>query len=63
MRVARLVLGILLVLAGLGWLAQGLNLPFVPVSFMTDDRLWVLIGAATAVAGAVVIGSTRRKAS
>lgn len=60
MRSLLLVLGILLIGAGLVWLAQGLNLPFAPASFMTADRAWVLIGAVTAVAGAVLVGWARR---
>jgi hypothetical protein len=62
MRTFPLVLGALLVLGGLVWIAQGLNLPFAPQSFMTADRTWVLIGAVTAVAGAVLIGWARRGA-
>jgi hypothetical protein len=62
MRTFRLVLGVLLVLGGLVWIAQGLNLPFAPQSFMTADRAWVLIGTVTAVAGAVLIGWARREA-
>ena len=50
-----------MVLGGLVWIAQGLNLPFAPQSFMTADRLWVLIGAVTAVAGGVVVGWARQK--
>ncbi|HVM25646.1 MAG TPA: hypothetical protein VM253_09640 [Candidatus Limnocylindrales bacterium] len=63
MRAAPLVLGILLVLAGLVWIAQGLNLPWAPRSFMTADRTWIVIGAATALAGAVLIGWSRQRAS
>ena len=47
----RLVLAAVLVLAGLVWLAQGLNLPFAPGSFMTADPVWAVIGAITALAG------------
>jgi hypothetical protein len=61
MRSAWFVLGGLMVLGGLVWVAQGLNLPFAPQSFMTADRLWVLIGAVTAVAGVVVVGWARQK--
>ena len=61
MRPLLLALGALLVIAGLVWLAQGLNLPFAPASFMTADRTWVLIGAMTAVAGLVLIGWSRRR--
>jgi hypothetical protein len=60
MRTGRAVLGVLLILGGLVWIAQGLDLPFAPTSFMTADRLWVLIGVAAAVAGAVMIGWARR---
>ena len=50
-----------MVLGGLVWIAQGLNLPFAPQSFMTADRLWVLIGAMTALGGVVVVGWARQK--
>ena len=60
MRVALLVIGILLMLAGAVWVAQGLNLPFAPASFMTGDRTWILIGAVTVVAGAILVGWTRQ---
>lgn len=60
MRLTGIVIGVLLVLAGAVWMAQGLNLPFAPRSFMTADRAWLLIGAATVLAGAVVIGWSRR---
>ena len=62
MRVLYLIIGAVLVLGGLVWIAQGLDLPFAPTSFMTADRLWVLIGAATALGGAVLIGWARRPA-
>ena len=61
MRTLPLVLGVVLVLAGAVWVAQGLDLPFAPSSFMTADRTWVLIGAATVVAGIVLIGWTRQR--
>jgi hypothetical protein len=55
------VIGILLVLGGLVWVAQGLNLPFAPRSFMTADRTWILIGAITAAAGMLLFGWARRQ--
>jgi hypothetical protein len=61
MRPIGLVLGILLVLGGVAWIAQGLNVPFMPRSFMTSDRAWVLIGAATALGGIVLVGWARRR--
>ena len=60
MRPLLLVIGIVLVLAGAVWIAQGLNLPFAPGSFMTGDRAWVLIGAITVVAGGAMIGWSRQ---
>lgn len=60
MRSAWFGVGGLMVAGGLVWVAQGLNLPFAPQSFMTADRLWVLIGAVTAVAGVVVVGWARQ---
>ena len=50
-----LALGVLLALAGAVWLAQGLDLPFAPGSFMTADPLWIVIGAAALVIGLVLV--------
>lgn len=61
MRITLIVLGLLLVGSGVVWMAQGLNLPFAPRSFMTADRSWVLIGAVAVVAGVVVLGWGRRR--
>ena len=60
MRTALVVAGAAMILAGLVWLAQGLNLPFAPRSFMTADRSWAFIGLVVAVSGAAVIGWARR---
>ncbi len=54
MRRARLTIGLMLVGAGLVFVAQGLNLPFAPRSFMTRDTTWIVIGALL-VAGGVAI--------
>jgi hypothetical protein len=62
MRTTRLVLGALLVAGGLVWVAQGLDLPFAPRSFMTADRAWIVIGAATVLLGGVVLTASRRRA-
>lgn len=56
-----IVLGALLVLAGAVWLAQGLNLPFAPGSFMTADPGWALIGAVCLAAGVGVLVLARRR--
>lgn len=55
------VIGVLLLMAGLVWVAQGLNLPYVPRSFMTSDRAWIAIGAVCAVAGVALIDRGRRR--
>ena len=60
MRRAVILIGAAMVLGGLVWLAQGLNLPFAPRSFMTSDRSWAFIGAVVMVAGIVIIGWARQ---
>lgn len=60
MRIAVLIVGLLLAVAGLVWVAQGLNLPFAPRSFMTADRTWIVLGAAAVVVGAALVGWARR---
>jgi hypothetical protein len=59
-RITLVAIGGLLVLSGLVWIAQGLNLPFAPRSFMTSDRSWILIGAVAIVGGGLLIGRARR---
>ena len=59
MRTAILVIGVLLALSGAVWVAQGLNLPFAPRSFMTADRTWIVLGAAAVLAGAALISWAR----
>ena len=59
MRIGLTVLGALVVLGGLVWIAQGLNLPFAPRSFMTADRAWVVIGVVAVLAGVVLIARSR----
>ena len=51
MRTTWLIVGLLLAGAGLVWLLQGMNVPFVPKSFMTGDIAWIVIGALGIVAG------------
>jgi len=55
------VLGALLALAGAVWLAQGLDLPFAPGSFMTADPLWIWIGAATLAVGLLLVYRSLRR--
>ncbi|MEA2652305.1 MAG: hypothetical protein QOI85_2026 [Chloroflexota bacterium] len=59
MRIGLGVLGALVALGGLVWIAQGLNLPFAPRSFMTADRAWVVLGALAVVGGVVLVARAR----
>jgi hypothetical protein len=60
MRPTLVLLGVLLIGAGAMFVAQGLDLPFAPGSFMTADRSWVLIGAILVVAGIVLVRWSRQ---
>jgi hypothetical protein len=60
MRIRLGVLGVVVALGGLVWIAQGLNLPFAPRSFMTADRAWVVIGAVAVLVGVVLVARSRR---
>ena len=55
------LLGLVLIAAGLVWIAQGLDLDWAPGSFMTADRLWIFLGAVAAVAGTILIGWSRQR--
>ena len=55
MRVLVLLIGFVLMLGGLVWIAQGLNLPFAPRSFMTADRSWIVFGAIAVLVGGIVV--------
>ena len=54
MRVPLLIIGLVLMLGGLVWIAQGLNLPFAPRSFMTADRSWIVFGSIAVLVGGIV---------
>jgi hypothetical protein len=57
----RLAAGILLVIAGLIWILQGLDVAFAPKSFMTANPWWVLWGAVAVVLGGFLIRSSRQE--
>jgi hypothetical protein len=48
-----MVLGVLVALGGTVWILQGLGV-IVSSSFMTGDRLWVVLGAVAVVGGAAL---------
>ena len=53
--------GILLIIAGLVWAAQGTRLlPYPAESFMIGDATWTWIGGVTAVVGAALLVAARR---
>lgn len=47
--------GIILGVIGVIWILQGLDIEFAPQSFMTGDRLWVVLGAIAVLAGGVFL--------
>ena len=56
---ALLVLGVLLILGGLVWILQGVDV--LPGSFMTGDTLWAWRGAASLILGIALIVVSFRK--
>ncbi len=59
MRTVAMLLGVLLALGGAVWIAQGLDLPFAPRSFMTADRTWIVLGFVAVVAGVATFNRAR----
>jgi len=60
MRTVWLVGGVLLAIAGLVFVLQGLNLAFAPKSAMTGDPLWVVLGSLAVVGGLALVVANRR---
>ena len=58
-RTATATTGVVLILIGLVFTGQGLNL--IPGSFMTGNRLWFYIGVAMALVGLVLVVLALRK--
>ena len=54
MRIAGIIVGFVIALMGAVWVLQGLNSTLVPQSFMTDNRIWVVIGAVAVFGGLAV---------
>lgn len=56
----KLAAGILLVITGTIWALQGLDAPFAPQSFMTDNGQWVMWGGiAISLGGGLIWASLR----
>jgi hypothetical protein len=63
MRTVLLLIGIILVLMGVGWIGQGTGyFPYPSYSFMINDATWAYIGSLTAVVGLILIVASRRRA-
>jgi hypothetical protein len=60
-RTLLVVIGGVLILGGLVWIAQGLNLPFAPRSFMTSDRTWIVLGAIAVMGGGFLVWRGRQR--
>lgn len=58
-RTVAVVIGVVVALIGLLFTFQGLGL--VGGSFMTGDRLWVVIGVVLVVVGVGVVDQSRRR--
>lgn len=59
MRITLNVLGLLLVLSGVVWFLQGINV--LPGSFMTGQIRWAVYGGIAMIAGVVLLLLTNRK--
>jgi hypothetical protein len=62
MKTVLVVLGVIAIVMGLLWAAQGSGVfPYPASSFMINDVAWVYYGLGTAVAGLIVISVARRR--
>ena len=57
---ARMVVGVILVLVGIVWFFQGINV--IKGSFMTGQAIWAVIGVIAVLFGAALIRGARRAA-
>jgi hypothetical protein len=53
MKIALNVLGVLIILTGIVWFLQGINI--LPGSFMTGDPQWTINGGIGIVVGAILL--------
>jgi hypothetical protein len=59
MRIALRILSILLVIVGIIWILQGINV--LPGSFMTGQIQWAYRGGAVAIVGLAILLFSRRR--
>lgn len=59
MKVVTYVIAVLLILAGVVWLLQGINI--LPGSFMTGQIEWAVGGGLAVVVGAALVWYARRR--
>lgn len=52
---------IILLIVGLVWILQGLDVAFAPKSFMTGDMAWVAWGAGAMLAGGLLFWWSRSR--
>jgi len=57
MRIARMIIGALLLVCGGIWFLQGINV--IPGSFMTGQMKWTIYGALTAFIGLILMFGVR----
>ncbi len=58
MKIVAQVLGVLLIITGVIWILQGVNI--LPGSFMTGQTRWAIYGAVALGAGALLMYFSRR---
>jgi uncharacterized membrane protein HdeD (DUF308 family) len=58
MRIAARVFGVLLMMIGVVWILQGINV--LPGSFMTGQTKWAVRGAIAVIVGVVLLVTSRR---
>jgi hypothetical protein len=61
MRGGSIIAGVLLIIAGVVWMLQGMGSTLTPQSFMTNTKIWIPLGAATATAGVWLIRRARKR--
>ena len=58
MKIAARVLGVLLMITGVVWILQGINI--LPGSFMTGQMQWAVYGAIAVIVGTMLVVASRR---